>query len=239
VLKGHQQIRSEQGLTLDIEAGQIGFIPKGIYTITDLLADGDEFESWHIFLDVAYFEKLRSLALGQLSDEIVRPVIEAPAMISAFLETLSQVAVSLPDAGALYYEGKVKEFFGILLAAKGPQCLSCLFNLYEKKPSVNLGSFMEAHFDKPFSVEDYAFLTGLSKSSFNRVFKLKFGSSPRKWLIEKRLHKAGELLGKRRHSVAEVATLVGFNHTSHFIKSFKKQYGHTPGEHLPSDNSFD
>ncbi|MEZ4688407.1 MAG: AraC family transcriptional regulator [Bacteroidia bacterium] len=103
---------------------------------------------------------------------------------------------------------------------------------------MNLKDFMEAHFDKPFGIEDYAYLTGKSSSSFNRAFKEKFGSSPKQWLIEKRLLKASELLEQGRYQVAEVAEMVGFNHSSHFIQSFKKKFGYTPGEHQPSENGF-
>ena len=238
VLKGKQVIRGENGLKLDIEAGQIGFIPKGLYTVTDLLAEDGEFTSWHIYLDVGYFERLRSIAGAIPANEASSPCIAMPAIMRQFFETLEDAAHNLKGAGEMYFDGKIREFFGILLAEHGEAWLSGLFAWYLKKPDVNLQAFMEAHFDKPFSINDFAFLTGLSSSTFNRTFKLKFGTSPRKWLIEKRLARASELLSQGQYNVADVAQQVGFNHTSHFIQSFKKQFGHTPGEHPRTHNGF-
>ena len=37
---------------------------------------------------------------------------------------------------------------------------------------------MERNFDKPLTIEDYAYLTGRSESTFRREFKIKYGVYP-------------------------------------------------------------
>ena len=90
-------------------------------------------------------------------------------------------------------------------------------------------TFLELHYDKPFTLEDLAFLTGQSVSTFQRNFRARTGQSPRAWIVRRRMQAARDLL--RHHqvsSIAEAATAVGYRNTSHFIAAYRKTYGHTP-----------
>lgn len=87
---------------------------------------------------------------------------------------------------------------------------------------------MEENFDKPLDIEDYAYLTGRSISTFRRDFKSKYTISPKKWLIEKRLEKASLLLKGKNDSVTSIALQVGYENTSHFIKAFQKEFNISP-----------
>jgi AraC-like DNA-binding protein len=100
------------------------------------------------------------------------------------------------------------------------------------KAKRNLRDFMDANFFKPLSVEDYAYLTGRSLSTFNRDFKRQFSVSPKKWLMDKRLEKAYLLLASNAHSVSDVAYEVGYENFSHFIKAFHKKFGISPKQFL-------
>lgn len=98
---------------------------------------------------------------------------------------------------------------------------------------------MEIHYDKPLTVEDYAYLTGRSESTFRREFKARFGIPPRQWIIRKRLEKAYELLESTNWEVAQVAEAVGYDNVSHFISAFKKEYQRTPRQKSLSTKVFD
>jgi AraC-like DNA-binding protein len=91
---------------------------------------------------------------------------------------------------------------------------------------------MEANFHKPLSIEDYAYLTGRSLSSFRRDFISQFGISPKQWLIEKRLDHARTLLSKNHTTVTDVAVEIGYDNISHFVKAFHKRYGIPPKQFL-------
>ncbi|MFK7972549.1 MAG: helix-turn-helix domain-containing protein [Bacteroidia bacterium] len=233
VLKGTQHITGEQGFSVSIKAGELGFIPKGLYTVTDLVSDEGAFESYHLYLDTEYFDKLKEeMKLGEPA-KTTPNAIPVPPLLPAFMASLDAMYDGKYQAPFLF-DAKVREFVGILLAHKGEAWLASLFRMYQKPPKANLQAFMQAYFDKPFSIADYAFLTGRSISSFNREFRSKFDTSPRQWLIKHRLGKAKDLLTEQRFPVSEVADRVGFNSVSHFIKSFKEAYGRTPGEMFDS-----
>ena len=90
-------------------------------------------------------------------------------------------------------------------------------------------AFLELHYDKPLTLEDLAYLTGQSVSTFQRNFRAHAGQSPRTWIIRRRMQAARDLLQHHRvNSVAEAATAVGYRNTSHFIAAYRKTYGHTP-----------
>jgi AraC-like DNA-binding protein len=63
---------------------------------------------------------------------------------------------------------------------------------------------MEKNYDKPLKMEDYAYLTGRSLSTFRRDFKAYYDLTPRQWIKEKRLEKAVQLFQEKEKSVTDV-----------------------------------
>jgi len=96
----------------------------------------------------------------------------------------------------------------------------------------NIKTFMEQNFDKPLKIEDYAYLTGRSTSTFRRDFKAYYDITPQKWLKEKRLDKALGILAQRQLSVTELAYEVGYENISYFIKEFKNKVGLSPKQYI-------
>ena len=88
--------------------------------------------------------------------------------------------------------------------------------------------FLERHFDKPLTLEDFALLTGSSVSTFQRTFRQRTGTSPRRWIIEKRMARARDLLSRQNYRTRDLALAVGYRNTSHFIRQYRATFGHTP-----------
>ena len=103
------------------------------------------------------------------------------------------------------------------------------------KEKRNIKRFMEDNFDKPLKIEDYAYLTGRSLSTFHRDFKRQFSAGPKQWLIQKRLEKSTALLSNQ--SVTQVAYAIGYENVSHFIKAFQQRYGISPKQFLIRNRS--
>jgi AraC-like DNA-binding protein len=78
------------------------------------------------------------------------------------------------------------------------------------------------------TVDELAHLSGRSVSTFTRDFKVVYETTPKKWLQNKRLTRANELLRDTELTVTHVAADLGYENTSHFIKSFKDKYQVTP-----------
>ena len=90
---------------------------------------------------------------------------------------------------------------------------------------------MKANYDKPLKIEDYAYLTGRSESSFRRDFKAQFDTTPQKWLKSQRLEKALQILHEKDISVTQLAYETGYENISYFIKAFKDEYGLSPKQY--------
>lgn len=89
---------------------------------------------------------------------------------------------------------------------------------------------VEENYTSPISLDELAYLSGRSLSSFKRDFQDIYGESPARWIREKRLAKAHEMLHSSSLSVADVAYSLGFENPTHFSRIFKQQYGYAPSQ---------
>jgi AraC-like DNA-binding protein len=87
---------------------------------------------------------------------------------------------------------------------------------------------VEENYTSPVSLEELAYLSGRSLSSFKRDFHSIYGEAPAKWIRERRLAKARQMLLSSKMSVADVAYSLGFENPTHFSRVFKQQYGSSP-----------
>ncbi|MBQ5358390.1 MAG: helix-turn-helix transcriptional regulator, partial [Alistipes sp.] len=78
------------------------------------------------------------------------------------------------------------------------------------------------------SIEELASLSHRSLTSFKKEFRRHFVMPPHRWFIRQRLMHSRLLLISTSKSISEIGVECAFPNTSHFIKLFKKEYGHTP-----------
>jgi len=93
---------------------------------------------------------------------------------------------------------------------------------------------MEKNFCFNLKLEDYADLSHRSLSTFKRDFKQQFNQSPGKWLSQRRVHYAANLVVNSNLSVSQVAFESGFEDLSHFSRVFKEIMGSNPSEYKKS-----
>lgn len=103
----------------------------------------------------------------------------------------------------------------------------CLFDFTEPW-KIDIMEFMEQNYMNELSMEEIAAFTGRSLSSFKRDFKKISNISPQRWIIERRLRAAYDLIKYEGGRVKDVFMEVGFKNQSHFSSAFKKQYGFSP-----------
>lgn len=94
---------------------------------------------------------------------------------------------------------------------------------------IDLADFMEKNYKCDMSMSEFAKASGRSLSTFKRDFKQMSVLSPERWLTDRRLRAAHELL-KRGRRVSDACFDVGFKNVSHFSAIFKKKFGLTPGQ---------
>ena len=93
---------------------------------------------------------------------------------------------------------------------------------------VDVHRVVEENYTSPITLEELAYLSGRSLSSFKRDFQSIYGETPAKWIREKRLSKARQMLQSSRMSVADVAYSLGFENPTHFSRIFKERFGSSP-----------
>ena len=88
---------------------------------------------------------------------------------------------------------------------------------------------LEAHLDGDIALQQVAEACELSVSHFARAFKQTFRTPPYRWLIERRVDRARDLMTNSRLPLADIAARCGFADQSALNRSFKRIHGVTPG----------
>ena len=95
---------------------------------------------------------------------------------------------------------------------------------------IDLREFMEENYMMELSLAEFANYSGRSLSAFNRDFRRIFGAPPQKWLIQRRLDLARELLRQGDGKVQDAMTDAGFGNFSHFSRVYKERFGYPPSD---------
>lgn len=78
------------------------------------------------------------------------------------------------------------------------------------------------------SVKQIAAHCGLSRSYFEKAFKVSVGTPPHRWLVRQRIQRAGEKLEQTNDSVSSIALSCGFTDQSHLTRVFGAIVGSSP-----------
>lgn len=97
--------------------------------------------------------------------------------------------------------------------------------------------FVEANIGKPIRLAEMAAAAALSPFHFSRSFKSTMGMSPTRYVLQRRIREAQQMLRMSSAPLAEVALACGFASQSHFTTAFKQEIGVTPGQYRSSANS--
>lgn len=79
-----------------------------------------------------------------------------------------------------------------------------------------------------WAVDKLARLSGLSRSSFMAAFDREIGTSPMRYVAERRMRKAEELLISTQESIAQISWQCGFESPAAFTRAFRRHHGESP-----------
>ena len=88
---------------------------------------------------------------------------------------------------------------------------------------------IETNLAGPCTLEELAEVVHLSVFHFCRMFRRCMGRSPHQYLMDRRMARARDLLGKTDTLIADIARQVGFRTQSHFTNAFKNAHSISPG----------
>ncbi|HXO74941.1 MAG TPA: AraC family transcriptional regulator [Puia sp.] len=237
LLEGEKAVH-RPGEPLRIHAGQFLLIAGGNCLMTEKLSVNNRYHSLLFFFDDSvlkdFFTKYptlpertqRLIGCGQ------EPVVsfESDDFIRNYLHSLQLLLHASPF---LKEELQILKFEELLLylVGKYPESLFS-FRLSDQSDAGDrqLLAAVEGNLHHAITVEELAFLCNMSLSTFKRRFARVYGTSPNKWLLQKRMEQAALLLN-RNAKPSEVYHRVGYENHSSFTQSFKQVYGVTPREY--------
>lgn len=101
---------------------------------------------------------------------------------------------------------------------------------FSLKSKADLHQYMQFHYLENKDLETFARASGRSLSAFKKDFEALYHMPPYRWLKQKRLERAQQLLLHTSKKASEIYLECGFEDLAHFSKSFKEHYKMNPSE---------
>ncbi len=91
-----------------------------------------------------------------------------------------------------------------------------------------LFDFVDANLAGPLRLADLADQAALSRAHFARAFRTATGLAPHRYVLQRRLHQARDLLRRTGLPAAEIAARCGFADSAHFSRVYRRYFGVPP-----------
>jgi len=163
--------------------------------------------------------------------EIEKQFLIRDPVIEAITVNLAREAAGGSPAGRLYAESGC-EFLAHHLIYRysnlSPTPPRSMGGLSSRRLKLVL-EYIEDALGQPIKLRELAALAGISARHFERAFRQSTGSSPHAYVMDRRLHRARDLLINRLElPIEQIALRLGFSSSSHFSSAFRRHTGLTP-----------
>ena len=224
VINGFVTVTTYNGEEVSIGNNEMLFMPRDSYLISDFVRNAKDMEVLLFFFDHEIVMKFMDgfTPMNRKKSTICK--LEPTSNIQNYLTNISQMNFENIHNKKLL-ELKLLEL--LYLLDEQQDFMQTLRSSEEGKQKRDITLIMQEHYDKNMTIADFASLSGRSLSTFNREFKQKYKQTPKQWLIEKKMHRAFELLQEGK-TVTESAFELGYLNVSNFIKAYKSVYKETP-----------
>ena len=146
------------------------------------------------------------------------------ACLSALLEHPEEDNSLLVDHIALSLQSHIYQTYSAA-PARSPKARGGLAPWQESRAK----EAMDAGLDKEITIAQLADDCGLSASQFARAFRQSTGCPPHRWLLQRRIERAQNLLLTSDKTLPEIASSCGFSDQSHLTRAFGQTVGTPPG----------
>ena len=103
---------------------------------------------------------------------------------------------------------------------------------YEHKLAPALDKIHNHFLNEDFSISELASACNMSESYFQRLFKLRYGVPPKKYIIQLKINHSCDLLRLERYTVTQIAELCNFSDIYFFSRQFREYMGITPTQFI-------
>ncbi len=87
---------------------------------------------------------------------------------------------------------------------------------------------IEENIETPLSNCELAERLGISTRQLERIFGRYLNTTPKRYILEARLHRARNLIVQSEQAITEIAMACGFTSTSHFSRVYRDHFGKSP-----------
>ena len=108
----------------------------------------------------------------------------------------------------------------------------------ETLPATVVKNYIENNIYDRITLSELASVVGFSVSQTERVFKAKYGISPVRYALDKKLELARHLFSTTYLNVGEVAERLAFSNVKYFSRQFKRAFGKSPSHYIKTLKPF-
>ncbi len=215
-----------------VTSDQAIFVSKGATTVHQYF--DEPFMVLFIFFSDALVMSLLQSKLNQLlsraREKSNKNIIRLPAhpLLTGYFHSLLMYLSNPEKIDPILVRHKVEEL--LIFLCTQSTFSTIVAHILDSASSRNLRPLMEAHYQLPLKVADYARLSARSVSTFRRDFEHEFGMSPSRWLLEKRLDLSKILIESLNEPIESIAEKSGFANRTHFSRVFKERFGVAPSQ---------
>ena len=227
--KQHQMYnRQWYGISFAL-SGQITYEHKGIKYVSDtntalILPKG---QSYTLHRDKEGFFPLINFECTNFNpDTFILIPLENTNYIKRCFDEMQKLFLSGRSSPRLM--SKFYDIIDHLINATNPEQISLL----------NAIKYIENNFQSNITNLDLANECMISEEYFRKLFKKKYGISPKQYIVDIRINKAKQMLTEGVFKINAISEKCGFSNPYHFCRFFKKKVGMTPTEYMNKTGNF-
>ncbi|AND63215.1 hypothetical protein AX766_01625 [Flavobacterium covae] len=229
LLNGHKEVISNQN-NISIQNDQFFLLQSGNSLMTERLIGDSGYNSILFFFSDHFLNEILSKKQIELpktmqSNQTVLN-IHKDTYINLFEKSLLLLKNEFNKAPYLT-SIKLEEILFYLLSKEPERITNFFKNTLSRHKNKSIKDIIQQYEDSHLTIEELAFLSNMSISTFKRKFAEIYQISPKKYFISKRMEKArNELILNKRPS--DLYHELGYENLSAFSNEFKKYYGVSP-----------
>ncbi|MFT4535825.1 MAG: AraC-like DNA-binding protein [Saprospiraceae bacterium] len=216
--------------SVDISSKQSILIKRGNCLWSEMVDNDEEYYCKLLFFSenrLRDFLKKHNHCTNEVEETPPYFILENDDYIISYLNSLSTISDAPKDFKENILSVKFEELMLYLINKYGKAFESYLQSL----TTDDISTFRTIIEKKVFSnlkIEEIAFLCHMSLSTFKRKFIKEYKTTPGKWLQNKRLQRAKELLDDENVKPSDIYLDFGYKNLSNFSAAFKNKFGKSP-----------
>jgi len=231
IQSGRETITTSDNKTHELMAHDALFLPQGVNLHSDYVKTTSHLKAYLIFFESEvikdFLSSAKTLPIEMGSDSSLL-TIKCDELMDVYFHSIHLLHQHQCNSAAVVRLKLLELLHLLVLYEKDVVGLLAHSHKTTRLPKRNLIRLLNTTEVLTLSVSDLANLSGRSISSFNRDFKAAYNMPPKQWLQNKRMAYAYQRLSETNLTVTHIASDLGYDNVSHFIKSFKEKYQITP-----------